>query len=160
MPSIANSTRTFMKAQIEPKKPKPPRKKLAVKIKLPKSSLAWWLVLALIVFSVFMFVQYREAQSKLRAATPAAAAQQVNDVVAKVRKLAVVPANETPTVATIKDVNKLKGYTFFAKARQGDKLLVFKKDNQAILYRPSTNQIVTISTVQTTPPDAAAPVTQ
>ncbi len=161
MPSIANSTRTFMKAQVEPKKPKKPRKKLKLTIQKPKVGFAWWLVLAFALLSVFLFVQYREAQAKLHTPSTAANTKQVNDVVAKVRRLVVVPSDQTPTVATVAHAEKLRSQTFFANARDGDKVVVFSKQKQAILYRPSTNQIVTISAVQVTPaaatPAAPAP---
>ncbi len=144
MQSIANSTRTFMKAQTEPKKPKKPRKKPSLKLKLPKASLAWWLVLILIAVSIFLFFQYQEAKHTLQTPSAAANTRQVNDVVAKVRKLAVVPTNETPTVATVKNAEKIKQLPYFANAHDGDKVLVFSKQKQAVIYRPSTNQVVAI----------------
>lgn len=98
-----------------------------------------------------MLVQYREATRKLQSPYPAAATQQANDVIDKVSKLVVVPANETPTVVNVSNVEKLKDQAFFAKAKDGDKVVVYAKQKQAILYRPSTNQIVNISTVTGTP---------
>jgi hypothetical protein len=109
---------------------------------------AWLLVLVLVVVSLFLFQQYHEARTKLAAAhTPAASSAQVKNVIAAVRKLVVLPADQTPTVATVKDVDKLRGQSFFANAKNGDKVLVYAAEKEAILYRPSTNQVVTIAPV-------------
>ncbi|MEO7364045.1 MAG: hypothetical protein ABIV43_00865, partial [Candidatus Saccharimonadales bacterium] len=64
----------------------------------------------------------------------------------------IVPADETPTVATVSNVEKLKGQTFFANAQIGDKVIVYVNAKQAILYRPSTNQIVTMAPVNDSQP--------
>lgn len=129
-------------------KAKPPRQQ----IKLPRTiRLPWLLVIILVVVSLFLLQQYHTAQRKLKAGNTPVASKQVSDVISKVAKLVVVPKDETPTVATVAHADKLRGQTFFANARDGDKVVVYGKEKQAILYRPSTNQIVTISTVQTAP---------
>lgn len=150
MQSITNSTRTFMKPPSKKEGSKPPRRKIPFP-KLKGLSLPWLLVIVLIGFALFMLVQYREATRKLQSPSPAAVTQQANDVIDKVSKLVVVPANETPTVVNVSNVEKLKDQAFFAKAKDGDKVVVYAKQKQAILYRPSTNQIVNISTVTGTP---------
>ena len=60
-------------------------------------------------------------------------------------KLISLPAGETPTVATVSDLAPLKDQPFFKDAQIGDKVLVFKESEKAILYRPSTNKIVTVA---------------
>jgi hypothetical protein len=105
-------------------------------------------VLVLALLSLFLFQQYHEARDKLSAAhNPAASSEGVKNVIAAVRKLVVLPADQTPTVATVQDVEKLRGQSFFAQAKNGDKVLVYNAEKEAILYRPSTNQIVTIAPV-------------
>jgi hypothetical protein len=136
----------------EKKEPKKPRKKLPRPHKPRKISLPWLIILALIIFSVFMYTQYREAKHKLQTTNPnTASSSQVNTVIAKVRKLVVLPANQTPTVLTVKDASKLKNEQFYANAQNGDITLVYTKEKEAILYRPSTNQIVTIASVTVAP---------
>lgn len=71
---------------------------------------------------------------------------QVNEIVAKVAKIADIPP-ETPNVATVSDVAVLKGQLFFSKAENGDKVLIFQNAKRAILYRPSTNRIIEYSTI-------------
>lgn len=63
----------------------------------------------------------------------------------KVGKLIVLPGDEVPTIATVTDPEKLKDQTFFAKAKKGDKVLIFSKAKQAILYDPVINKIITMA---------------
>lgn len=66
-------------------------------------------------------------------------------LVIAVGKLAQLPVDEKPTVATVMDATKLKGQAFFAKAANGDKVLIFTQAQKAYLYRPSTNKIIEIA---------------
>jgi hypothetical protein len=149
-----------------PEKPKKPRKKLKLKLRKPKTpklpkapevnmpgnagaKLPWLFVAILIAASVFLFTQYQSAQRKLDNATPAAN-KQVNDVIKNVSKITVVPVNEKPTVATVLNADKLKGQAFFDGTKNGDKILIYAKQNRGIIYRPSTNQIVNIGPVTAT----------
>ena len=68
--------------------------------------------------------------------------QQVIDAVGKLMKL---PTNEQPMVATVTDPAQLQGQEFFKPAIQGDKLLVYKNAQLAILYRLSENKIINVT---------------
>jgi len=93
------------------------------------------------------------------------AQKETQALVATVGKLMELPTDETPTIATIADKEKLKDQPFFAKAENGDKILAFTKAMQAILYRPSTNKIINVAPilidqkigVQPTKPSAQIP---
>lgn len=63
----------------------------------------------------------------------------------KIGKLIILPSNEEPTIATVSDLNKLKDQPFFAKAALGDKVLIYSTAKKAILYRPSSNQIIELA---------------
>lgn len=65
----------------------------------------------------------------------------------RVAKLIVLPSNEIPTVATVTDVNKLKDQPFFEKAINGDKVLIFTQAKKAVLYRPSTDQVIDVAPI-------------
>ncbi len=63
-------------------------------------------------------------------------------ILPEIKKIMDVP-NEKPTIATVKDKASLKGQQqFFAKAENGDKLLVFPTARKAVLYRPSQKRII------------------
>lgn len=54
-----------------------------------------------------------------------------------------LPKDEQPVVATVSDITKLPKEAFFANAQDGDKILMYKKHKEAILYRPSTGNVIT-----------------
>jgi hypothetical protein len=152
MQSTTASTRTFMSTPPEKEKPKKPSKLKSPAVPaVSKSRLPWILVAALILFSLFMFGQYRQAQHKLQATKAPAAGQQTAEIVRRVSKLILLPTGETPTVVTVKDAAKLKGEQFYADAQNGDVTLVYGQHKRAILYRPSANIIVNVANVTVTP---------
>jgi hypothetical protein len=155
MQSSLSSTRTFITPSPTPEPPKPKRTLNVSKLKA-NLNLPWAIVIVLTLFSLFLLTQYHDAQAKLKAGTSSTANAQTSALVAKVRKLVVLPEDETPTVATVVSADKLKSQTFFANASNGDKVLVYSKEKEAILYRPSTNQIVTIAPVNVTSSGASS----
>ena len=67
---------------------------------------------------------------------------QKNNIIAKIKALTVLPAEE-PVLFTVNDATLLKSQqAFFRDAQNGDVLLVFQKDGKALIYRESTNVIV------------------
>lgn len=77
------------------------------------------------------------------------AKDETKQLVDKVSKLAVLPNGEDPTVATVTDVEKLKDQPIFAKAQNGDKLLIYAGAGKAFLYRPGDNKLVDVIPVNT-----------
>ncbi len=53
-----------------------------------------------------------------------------------------LPTGEEPVLATVLDIEKLKGQPFFAKAINGDKVLIYSQNKKAILYRPSNGKVL------------------
>ena len=80
--------------------------------------------------------------------SPQAAQKGEQEAVAKlvleVGKLMDLPKNETPTVATVTDINKLKAETFFQNAKNGDKVLIYQNAKKVILYNPTAKKIVNV----------------
>lgn len=72
-------------------------------------------------------------------------------VIKKVNAHLVLPTDEVPTLATVSDPDRLKEYPFFAKARKGDKVLMYGLSKKAILYRPSEDKIVEMAPIGVTP---------
>lgn len=79
------------------------------------------------------------------------------DTTSKVATHIVLP-DETPTIATVTDKEKLSSQPFFLQAENEDKLLIYTQAKKAILYRPSTDKIIDVApliTEETSAPDSA-----
>jgi len=98
----------------------------------------------------FLYLKYTGAQAEtahLRELAKAGTTEEVEKLVNLVGKLMELPAGENPTVATIKDKEKLTDQPFFSRAENGDRVLIYAQAKKAILYRPSTNKIVEVSVI-------------
>jgi hypothetical protein len=97
-------------------------------------------VLIVVASSAFAFMKFNENKS-----TTAGSDKEIQEVTEKVSKLIDVPEGETPQLATVSDINKLKGEPFFSKAMNGDKVLLFPRAQKAIIYRPSEDKIIEVA---------------
>ncbi len=106
-------------------------------------------VLALIAGGGYYAHKYDQARKDVkRLSNPQEAARaETSQLIATVGRLVELPANETPTLATVSDASKLKSQSFFANAQNGDRVLIYTQSKRAILYRPSTNKIIEIAPV-------------
>lgn len=73
------------------------------------------------------------------------ALEEAQKLVAAVSKLMVLPDGELPIVATVADPSKLSDQPFFAKAKKGDKVLIYNSARKAILYDPQSNKIIDVA---------------
>lgn len=64
-----------------------------------------------------------------------------HDLVSEVGKLVDLPSGENPTIATITEIEKLKVQPLFAKAKNGDQVLIFTKAKKVIIYDPVAKKI-------------------
>jgi hypothetical protein len=115
------------------------------KIELKQWLIIWVIFIAIggVTLSAYYFNKYRT----LKTNPNLEAQEETNNLVDSLSKLMELPTDETPTVATVVDKEKLKDQPFFANAQDGDKLLVYTKTMQAILYRPSTNKIINVAPI-------------
>lgn len=92
---------------------------------------------------------YYNKYNDLKNASPDQVQQaQTDSYIAEVNKLYALPANEKPDVATVKDKDALKKqYPFFDQAENNDVVLIYKEAKLAILYRPSTKQLIKVGPV-------------
>lgn len=106
--------------------------------------------------SVYFYIQYRNAQAQL--SDPATFAKKESDkLISALGKLMELPTDETPTVSSITDRDKLATQPFFAKAENGDTIFIYTNAKKAILYRSSTNKIIEVAAINL---DASASAVQ
>jgi hypothetical protein len=74
---------------------------------------------------------------------------ELQETIVAVGKLMVLPTNETPTMATVSDPEKLKDQAFFVHSQKGDVVLIYSASQKAILYRPSLNKIIEVAPINT-----------
>ena len=114
-------------------------------------------LLASIALAIYFYFQYQQTQTQLNKST---IGNEQAALISEVGKLIVLPSGEQPTVATVSDISRLKGQSFFIHARDGDKVLIYSKAQEAILYDPLAGKIVEvgpISLTQVTPTTSITP---
>ncbi len=78
--------------------------------------------------------------------------KQLSQVIKMVSRHMVLPTDETPTMATVSDPEKLKDQPFFMNAQKGDKVLIFSESRKAILYNPTSDKIIEVAPINTSNP--------
>ena len=105
-------------------------------------------ILVLITIASLSVAGYFYTQvQKLSEGAPAATADELAEIIEKVGRLVVLPTKEQPTLATVSDPEQLKDQPFFAKAKKGDKVLVYSVAKKVILYDPVADKIVEVAPI-------------
>lgn len=103
-----------------------------------------FLVILLIAMTAVAVYFYQQTTN----ANPAAQAEkEAEELVVRVGKLILLPEGETPTVATVSDPERLKDQPFFAKAKVGDKVLLYQTSKKAYLYDPVNNKLLEVAPI-------------
>ena len=110
----------------------------------------WFLLLALAIWSYGFYEIGRTAV--YRENPELYGQQQATELLKRVGELIQLPANETPTMATINDAaSAKKAQPFLANAENGDVLIIYANAQTAILYRPSENKLIAVGPVSSGP---------
>ncbi len=101
------------------------------------------LLIGLAAVAIYFYIQYQNIKKNPNQVAKA----ETDALVAQVSKLIDLPKDETPTVATVLDKEKLKDQPFFAGAENGDKILIYTKSKKAIIYRPKDNKLINVGPI-------------
>lgn len=104
------------------------------------------ILLIAILPSYYFYRQYKTAQKFIQNPSEIAK-EETKKLITTVGKLIDLPTDEEPTIATVSDIEKLKDQPFFAKAKVGDKVLIYTNAKKAILYDPVANKIIEVAPV-------------
>lgn len=134
------------------------------------------LIVGLVAFGGWYFKKYRdvaahdkqvsaqlEATSKeletFKTNPTEASKAETKKIVAEVGKLYALPKEDPTNVYTVNDKETAKKTPFFEKAENGDIALIYSNSKLAILYRPSSKQLINVGsiTIQDQAPVPAEP---
>lgn len=119
---------------------------MASSMKVSKWQVIPVLVLGLIAATSTTYAAQLSVQlSQLKQNPEAQAQQEAVRLVETVGALIDLPTDETPTIATVSEPEKLKDQPFFAKAQAGDKVLIYANAKKAVLFNPTLNKVMDIT---------------
>ena len=109
------------------------------------------LFIVVLIIAAWSYGFYEIGRASVYSAHPELSGnEQATAILSKVSKLIQLPSNETPTMATITDAAAAKkAQPFLANAQNGDVLIVYTSAQEALLYRPSSNVLITVGPVDT-----------
>ena len=110
-----------------------------------KSVIYFLLLVALVGGVIFAIKQKPELLGLSKA--PEESQKEMESLITAVSKIIELPRGETPTIATVSELDKVKDQPFFKNAQQGDKVLVYQNAKKAYLYRPSEKKIIEVGVV-------------
>lgn len=120
---------------------------IATPVVAKKRSLKRYLPVTLIALVIVLAISTTYFYKRSTANPDTVSQSEARALIARVNKLVLLPTDETPTIATVSDPEKLKGQSFFAEAKVGYKVLVYTNAKKAILYDPESGKIVTMAPV-------------
>lgn len=120
------------------------------RILVNKTALYVAILVVLAAAAGYFYWQNRQNLAKLNNPTQASE-QETKELTEKVGKLMDLPKDESPTIISVVDKDKVKEQAFFTSAENGDKVLVYTAAKKAILYRPATGKIIEVGPVDIAP---------
>lgn len=109
------------------------------------------LLVAALSAAGYFYYQYRHSAQ-------VADAKEIEELTENIGRFFLLPDGETPTLATVTDKEKLAEQPFFQKAENGDKVLIYSASGRAILYRPSSEKIIDVTSVNINTPETTPSV--
>lgn len=122
----------------------------AVASKSQVSQTRFYVTLGLLVLVLFAgagssLFFYQKSKIKPTEAQTADSDTELRRAIASIGSLAVLPQNDEPVLVLVSDPVQLQADPFFDQSQVGDQVLIYPRVGRAYLYRPSTKQIVNIT---------------
>jgi hypothetical protein len=113
-----------------------------------KNSFVYLLIILLFLAAGASFYLYKKTLDlKEFSQVQAQPQNETADLIARVSKIILLPEGEVPTIATVSNPEELRSQPFFAKAKVGDKVLLYQIAKKAYLYDPEANKIIEVSSI-------------
>lgn len=117
-----------------------------------KKLLVWLIFLLVLGMAIFFYLELREMRKEGGVAESEQAQEEVREkiekVISEVSKLIELPEGEEPVLVEIADREEItENQEFFAKAQNGDVVLIYRLAKKAYLYRPSDKRLINVSSV-------------
>lgn len=116
---------------------------------MTKKKKLFWMTLVIIAlvctYTLVMGLIYKNQMGTKKKAQ-AKEEQQTIDKIAQLLRL----PNENPIVTTVYNEKDFENNNLFRTVKKGDKILLYINAKQAIIYRPSTNQVIEVLPVRET----------
>lgn len=91
---------------------------------------------------VYYYMQYQDLQNRVNNPN-----LEVEEILAKAGKLIDLPVDEQPTVATVNNPEAIRDQPFFAKAKKGDRVILYSNAGIAVLFDDKDNKILNFGTI-------------
>lgn len=88
-------------------------------------------------------------QAEIQNQTPLPRKKEILDLVKRIERHILLPEGETPSIATIVNIDSLKINPFYANAKNGDKVLIYFQAKKAYIYNPEMDLIINMAPVLT-----------
>lgn len=128
-----------------------------VKSRVSTGSIVLLVLFVLVVVASGAAMYFYRQLNDLKKDPQKVAQEEVQSVVERVGKIMVLPEGEQPTLATVAAPERLQDQPFFAKAKVGDKVLLYATARKAILYDPVANKIIEVAPINIGNPPPVAP---
>lgn len=129
-------------AQLHETPPPTPQRRSSTRTKERVVTVLVVCVLAIALVMVLSYGAMRAWRALFGSSTPA-----VHKIVSDVADHMLLPEDETPSLATVTDMNVLEDQEFFKHAREGDMVLMYMQSRKAIIYRPSIDRIIEVGPI-------------
>lgn len=97
--------------------------------------------LGLAAMGGYFWWQYKKVSQNSKAVSIAPSSDEVEMLAAKIKVFMELP-QEKPILGTFANQEKLTDQSLFSNSQEGDKVLIYIQSQKAILYRPSSNQVI------------------